>query len=97
MSAAIRVAAEFGLAAAALLCAAASCSRVRSVIDVAPIADGQPVTTSVIYDPPTLLLSLTLATAAGVLAVVGTTRLRRLRRCRPVAASDDSTTPRRYP
>ena len=44
---------------------------------VAPVAAGQPVTTSVVYDPPLLLLTLLLATAAGMLAVVGTARLRR--------------------
>jgi hypothetical protein len=48
-------------------------------VSVAPIADGQPSTTSVIYDPQLLLLTLVLLTTAGVLAVVGGARLRRLR------------------
>ena len=38
---------------------------------VAPVVDGQPVTTSVVYDPSLLLLTLLLATAAGMLMVVG--------------------------
>lgn len=41
------------------------------VVDVAPIADGQPATTSVVYQAPMLLLTLGLATAAGVLLVLG--------------------------
>lgn len=48
-------------------------------VAVAPIADGQPFTTSVVYDPQLLLLTLVLLTSAGVLAVVGITRLRRAR------------------
>ncbi len=46
---------------------------------VAPIADGQPSTTSLVYDPQLLLLTLVLVTIAGVLAVVGLARLRRVR------------------
>ena len=41
------------------------------VVDVAPIADGQPATTSVVYHAPMLLLTLGLATTAGVLLVLG--------------------------
>ena len=44
---------------------------------VAPVLDGEPQTTSVIYSPPLLVLSLLLATVAGVLAVVAVARLRR--------------------
>lgn len=47
---------------------------------VAPIADGQPFTKSVVYDPQLLLLTLLLLTSAGVLAVVGIARRRRERR-----------------
>jgi NO-binding membrane sensor protein with MHYT domain len=50
---------------------------VRSTIAVAPVAKDQPVTTSVVYDPSLLLLTLLFATAAGMLAVVGVARLRR--------------------
>ena len=51
--------------------------QVRSLVDVAPVTDGQPATVSVVYDPPTMLLVLVLATAAGVLAVLGVAGLRR--------------------
>ncbi|SGK94914.1 transmembrane protein [Mycobacterium tuberculosis] len=40
---------------------------------------GQPVTLSVVYHPQPLVLTLLLATIAGVLSVVGTARLRRAR------------------
>jgi hypothetical protein len=48
-----------------------------STVVVAPVLDGEPVTTSVVYNPPLLVLSLFLATVAGVLAVVGIARSRR--------------------
>jgi hypothetical protein len=48
-----------------------------STVEVAPVLDGQPMTTSIVYSPPLLVLSLFLATAAGVLAVAGIARLRR--------------------
>ena len=65
------------LACAAMVGCAVSWSAVRSTVAVAPVVDGQPVTTSVVYDPALLLLTLLLATAAGMLAVVGVARLRR--------------------
>ena len=68
---------ELALACAAALGCAASGLAVRSTVAVAPVASGQPVTTSVVYDPQLLLLTLLLATAAGILAVVGVARLRR--------------------
>jgi len=46
-------------------------------VTVAPVLDGEPQTTSVVYSPPLLVLSLFLATVAGVLVVVGIARLRR--------------------
>lgn len=49
-------------------------------VTVAPIADGQPETVSVVYDPQLLLLTMLLVTAAGILAVVGTARIRRAAR-----------------
>jgi hypothetical protein len=49
-----------------------------STIMVAPVLEGEPMTTSVEYASPLLVLSLFLATVAGVLAVVGVTGLRRL-------------------
>ncbi|MDT5160085.1 MAG: hypothetical protein QOC90_395 [Mycobacterium sp.] len=49
----------------------------RSTVEVAPVLDGQPMTTSVVYSPPLLMASLFLATVAGVLAVLGVARWRR--------------------
>jgi hypothetical protein len=77
MVARIRAAVELILACLAGVGCALSWSAVRSTVAVAPVADGQPVTTSVVYDPQLLLLSLLLAATAGVLAVVGAARLRR--------------------
>ncbi|OBI15529.1 hypothetical protein [Mycobacterium sp. E2497] len=71
---------ELVLACAALIGAGVSWSRSHHTVGVAPIADGQPFTTSVVYDPQLLLLTLLLLTSAGVLAVVGTARWRRERR-----------------
>ncbi|MBI3216152.1 MAG: hypothetical protein HYZ38_20230 [Mycobacterium sp.] len=48
----------------------------QAVVDVAPVTDGEPVTRSVVYDPPLLALALLLAAMAGVLAVVGVAALR---------------------
>ncbi|OBJ06504.1 hypothetical protein [Mycobacterium sp. 1465703.0] len=70
---------ELGLACAALVCSGLSWSHSRHTVSVAPIADGQPSTTSLVYDPQLLLLTLVLLTSAGVLAVVGAARLRRVR------------------
>lgn len=70
---------ELALACAALVGAAVSWLHARSTVGVAPVADGQPVTMSVVYDPQQLLLTMLLAMVAGVLAVVGTARLRRER------------------
>ena len=74
---------ELALACAAVIGCAISWSEVRSTVAVAPVAHGQPVTTSVVYDPQLLLLTLVLLTTAGVLAVVGLARLRRVRGARP--------------
>jgi hypothetical protein len=48
-----------------------------STVEVAPVLDGEPMTASVVYSPPLLVLSLFLATVAGVLAVVAVARWRR--------------------
>lgn len=53
---------------------------VKSLVDVAPVAEGQPATVSVVYDPPLMMLSWLLGTAAGVLTVLGLAGLRRRRR-----------------
>lgn len=71
---------ELVLAGAALVGAVVSWAHSHHTVGVAPIADGQPVTTSTVYDPQLLLLTLLLLTSAGVLAVVGTARQRRARR-----------------
>lgn len=44
---------------------------------VPPIMDGQPEMSTVVYYPPLLVLALGLLILAGVLAVLGTARLRR--------------------
>ncbi|MFN8102327.1 MAG: hypothetical protein U0Q20_12130 [Mycobacterium sp.] len=46
---------------------------------VAPVAEGQPSTTSILYDPALVALALVLAGVAGVLAVLGVANLRRTR------------------
>ena len=68
---------ELAVAVAALAGAGVSWSHASHPVAVAPIADGQPPTTSLVYDPQLLLLTLVLATIAGVLAVLGVARLRR--------------------
>ena len=78
MTARFRAIVELLLACAAVAGCAISWSAVRSTVAVAPVMKGQPVTTAVVYDPSLLLLTLLLATAAGMLAVVGTARLRRV-------------------
>lgn len=45
--------------------------QVRSTIGVAPVASGEPSTTSVVFSAPMLVLTFLLAAAAGVLLVVG--------------------------
>ena len=67
----------------AVLCAAGAVAAwlaVTSVVDVAPVAEGQPATVSVVYNPPLMMLTWLLATTAGVLTVLGVVGLRR---CRP--------------
>ena len=70
---------ELGLAFAALAGAGISWLHARHTVGVAPIADGQPSTTSLVFDPQQLLLTMLLAMLAGVLLVVGAARLRRSR------------------
>jgi hypothetical protein len=52
-------------------------SQVKTLVDVAPVTDGQPATVSVVYDPPMMVLTLALVTVAGVLGVLGVAGLRR--------------------
>jgi cell division protein FtsX len=70
---------ELGLACAALVGVGVSWVHARYVVPVAPITDGQPSTTALVYNPQLLLLAMLLAMIAGVLAVVGASRLRRAR------------------
>jgi len=65
------------LAVAAAAAAALCWSQVVSMVEVAPVTEGQPATASAVYDPPMMLLTLLLATTAGVLAVLGLAGLRR--------------------
>ena len=83
MIARCRALVELVVACAALAGAGVSWSHASRAVRVAPIADGQPSTTSLVYDPQLLLLTLVLVTTAGVLAVVGVARLRRERGATP--------------
>ena len=67
------------LAALAAVGAVLAWVSVTSMVDVAPVAEGQPATVSVVYDPPLMMLTWLLATAAGVLTVLGVVGLRRAR------------------
>ena len=84
-----RAIAELLLAGAAVLGCTLSWWHARTPVVVAPVADGQPSTTSVTYDPQLVLLSLLLATIAGVLVVVGTARLRRAQRTTEASGDDN--------
>ncbi|BDB40398.1 MULTISPECIES: hypothetical protein [Mycobacterium] len=75
-----RVFIELVLAGAALVATGVSWGHTRSMVVVAPVADGQPSTLSMVYDPQQLVLTMLLATVAGIFAVVGLARWRRTRR-----------------
>jgi len=77
MTARRRAALELLVAIAAAAGCVLSWLAAQSTVAVAPVIEGEPMTTSVIYSPPLLVLSLILATVAGVLAVLGVARLRR--------------------
>jgi cell division protein FtsX len=76
---AFRALVELALAGAALAGAGVTWVHARHTVRVAPVADGQPFTTSLVYNPQLLLLTMVLVTTAGVLAVVGIARLLRQR------------------
>ena len=78
-----RAAVELVLAVVAAAGSVWSWLAAQSTVTVAPVLEGEPQTTSVAYSPPMLVLTLLLATVAGVLAVVGIARLRRACRQRP--------------
>lgn len=48
-----------------------------TTVEVPPIIEGEPMTSSAVYSAPLLSLALLLATVAGVLAVLGVAWLRR--------------------
>jgi hypothetical protein len=73
---------ELVLAVAAAIGGVLSWLAAATTVEVPPIIEGEPLTTSWVYSPPLLTLSLLLATAAGVLAVLGVARLRRARSLR---------------
>jgi hypothetical protein len=68
---------ELLVAVAAAIGCVVSWLAASSTVVVAPVLEGEPQTTSVVYSPPLLVLSLLLATLAGVMAVLGFAGLRR--------------------
>lgn len=77
MNARLRALLELIVAVAALVATVVSWLHSSSTIAVAPVTDGQPATMSIVYHPQQIVLTLMLATIAGIFAVVGLTRLRR--------------------
>jgi hypothetical protein len=73
----MRAGVELVLAVVAAVGCVLSWLAASSTVVVAPVLDGEPKTTSVVYSPPLLVLSLVLATIAGVLTVIAIARLRR--------------------
>lgn len=80
MTAPVRHVVQAVLAVAAAAGAALSWAQARSMVEVAPVTEGQPATVSAVYDPPMMVLTLVLATAAGVLAILGIAGVRRAAR-----------------
>ena len=78
-AAATRNVVQLALAVAAGAAAVRTWLGVTSLVDVAPVTEGQPATVSVVYDPPMMMLAMVLGTAAGVLAVLGVAGLVRRR------------------
>jgi hypothetical protein len=60
MTAPVRHVGQAVLAVAAAAGAVLSWAQVRSLVDVAPVTEGQPATVSVFYDPPMMVLTLVL-------------------------------------
>jgi hypothetical protein len=73
----LRATVELVLAAAAAIGCVVCWLAASSTADVAPITSGEPSKAATVYDPGLITLSLFLATVAGVLIVLGVTRLRR--------------------
>jgi hypothetical protein len=72
----VRARVELVLAVVAAVGCVLSWLAARSTVVVAPVLDGEPSTTSLVYSPPLLVLATFLATVAGVLVVIGVARLR---------------------
>ena len=81
-----RAVSELVIAAAALVGAVLSWLAAGRSVVVAPVLEGEPPTTSIEYSAPYVGLALMLLTVAGVLAVLGVARLRRVRRAGEHAA-----------
>ncbi len=77
MTGRLRAFAQLVLACVALAGAVLCWLNARHTVGVAPVAEGQPSTTALVYNPQLLLLTMILLTTAGVLAVTGAARLRR--------------------
>jgi hypothetical protein len=73
----MRARVELALAVVAVAGCALSWLAASSPVVVAPVLEGEPQTTSLEYSAPLMVLSLLLATVAGVLVVLGVARLRR--------------------
>ena len=73
----MRARVELALAVVAVAGSVLSWLAASSTVIVAPVLEGEPKTSSVEYSAPLLVLSLLLATVAGVLLVLGVARLRR--------------------
>jgi hypothetical protein len=69
---------ELLLAVGAAVGCVISWMRAESTVVIAPVANGEPSKTSVVYYSPLLFLAFVLGTLAGVLAVVGVARWRRV-------------------
>ena len=73
----MRARVELALAVVAVAGCVLSWLAASSTVVVAPVLEGEPKTTSMEYSAPLLVLSLFLATVAGVLVVLAVARLRR--------------------
>jgi hypothetical protein len=76
------------LAVAAAIASALIWTQSHRTVTVEPIADGQPSTISTVYDPQLLMLTLSLASAAGILATVGVARIRRTQHVTQIPVAD---------
>ncbi|MGE0220286.1 hypothetical protein [Mycolicibacterium sp.] len=74
-----RAAMQLLVALIAVVGCVASWREAISVVIVDPVLEGEPATTSLTYSPPLLVLSMVLATVAGVFVVLAVARIRRAR------------------